>query len=54
VKRAMVRQRRTLADGRRLVSVACPWCSVRHWTRAGSTGTCPRLGRVFVIIGGNR
>jgi len=54
VKRANVKQRRRLRDGHELVSVACPWCSVRHWTRAGRTGTCPRIGRAFVIIAGNR
>jgi hypothetical protein len=42
VKRAVVRQRRTLGDGRRLVNVVCPFCEGRHWLPASATGSCPR------------
>jgi hypothetical protein len=31
---AIVKQRRQLADGRRLVNVVCPACEGRHWLPA--------------------
>ncbi len=50
MKRAVIRQRRTLADGRRLVQVACPICGVRHWLPADTTThQCPRRPGVFAL-----
>lgn len=43
MKRAPIRQRRTLRDGRRMVSVCCPSCSGRHWYPVTDQPvTCPR------------
>lgn len=36
--RAIIRRRRTLADGRRLVNVVCPVCDGRHWISADAGG----------------
>lgn len=53
MKRAPVRQRRTLADGRRLLCVACPVCDGRHWLPVAEFGTCPRKpGRAPFAIAG--
>lgn len=49
MKRATVRQRRTLVDGRRLVNVACPVCEHRHWLPDTGTGRCPRKSGSFAI-----
>lgn len=49
MKTALIRQRRTLADGRRLVNVACPMCDRRHWIPAAGTGKCPRRPGRFTI-----
>jgi hypothetical protein len=49
VKRAIVRQRRTLADGRRLLLVVCPVCDHRHWVPLANTARCPRKPGVFTI-----
>ena len=49
MKRAIIRQRRTLADGRRLVCIVCPICDHRHWTPDADTGTCPRRPGPFTI-----
>jgi len=50
VKRAVVRQRRTLGDGRRLVQIVCPICGGRHWIPASTdTGDCPRRPGRFAI-----
>lgn len=49
MKTARIRQRRTLADGSRLVLVVCPVCDHRHWTQAKSTGHCPRRHCDFTI-----
>jgi hypothetical protein len=42
VKRAVIRARRRLADGRRLIQVVCPHCEHRHWLAESATGFCPR------------
>ena len=50
MKRAVIRQRRTLADGRRLVQVVCPVCDGRHWVPADSTTSdCPRRPGTFTL-----
>jgi hypothetical protein len=49
MKRATVRQRRTLADGRRLVNVVCPYCQHRHWLPEAATGFCTRRNSNFTI-----
>ena len=51
VKRAVVRQRRTDHTGRDLVNIVCPRCDGRHWVPVGGTGTCPRRGGAFAIVG---
>jgi len=48
-KTAVVRQRRTLADGRRLICIVCPLCEHRHWQQADEPGHCPRRGGTFAI-----
>lgn len=51
MKRATIRQRRTLADGRRLVQVVCPVCDGRHWVPADlSTSDCPRRPGAFTLV----
>ena len=52
MKRAIVKQRRTLGDGRRFVNVACPVCDHRHWMPTADTGCCPRKPGSFAIAGG--
>ena len=47
---AQIRQRRTLADGRRLVNVVCPVCDRRHWLPASGVGKCPRRPGRFTIV----
>ena len=54
MKRAVVKQRRQLADGRRLVNVVCPACDGRHWMAQADTGCCPRKPGRFAIAGGVR
>ena len=49
IKTAQVRQRRTLADGRRLVNIVCPICDRRHWIQASGSGKCPRRPGRFTI-----
>lgn len=50
MKRAVIRQRRTLGDGRRLVNVVCPICDGRHWMPANTTlANCPRRPGAFII-----
>ena len=49
MKSAIVRQRRTLGDGRRFVNVVCPVCDRRHWLPATDTGRCPRKPGRFTI-----
>lgn len=50
MKRALIRQRRTLADGRRLVNVVCPLCDGRHWLPADTTTHhCPRRPGTFTL-----
>lgn len=50
MKRATIRQRRTLADGRRLINVVCPVCDGRHWLPANTTESdCPRRSGVFTV-----
>ncbi|EUA04655.1 hypothetical protein I547_3083 [Mycobacterium kansasii 824] len=47
---ATIRQRRTLADGRRLINVVCPVCDGRHWIPTADTvGRCPRKPGSFVV-----
>jgi len=42
MKHAIVRQRRTLRDGRQLVNIVCPICDHRHWIPAdANVGDCP-------------
>jgi hypothetical protein len=49
VKRASVRQRRTLQDGHRVINVVCPICDHRHWLPDAVTGRCPRRPGAFTI-----
>jgi hypothetical protein len=49
VKAAIVKQRRQLADGHRLVNVVCPACDGRHWLPDNGTGQCPRRPATFTI-----
>jgi hypothetical protein len=49
VKRAVIKQRRTLGDGRRLVTIVCPVCDGRHWLPTADTGRCPRKPGIFTI-----
>lgn len=49
MKRAKVIARRQLADGRRLLQIACPVCSHRHWLPATATGRCPRKPGTFTV-----
>jgi hypothetical protein len=50
MKRATVRQRRTLADGRRLLQIVCPICNGRHWVPADTnTSDCPRRPGTFTL-----
>lgn len=50
MKRAAIRQRRTLADGRKFVCVVCPICQHRHWVPADtSTSDCPRRPGTFTL-----
>jgi hypothetical protein len=42
LKRAVIRARRRLADGRRLIQIVCPHCEHRHWLPEAVTGFCPR------------
>jgi hypothetical protein len=46
---AVIRGRRRLADGRRLVNVVCPRCEHRHWLPDTATGYCPRRHTAFTI-----
>ena len=48
-KATVIRARRTLADGRRLLQVVCPLCEHRHWLPETSTGVCPRRRTAFTI-----
>jgi hypothetical protein len=48
-KATVIRARRTLADGRRLLQVVCPICEHRHWLPETSTGVCPRRRTAFTI-----
>jgi uncharacterized OB-fold protein len=54
MKRATVRGRRRLADGRRLIQVVCPWCGHRHWLPEAVTGFCSRRQCAFGIATDNR
>lgn len=50
MKRAVIRGRRVLADGRRLVNVCCPHCDGRHWVAADTAiHDCPRRPGAFTI-----
>lgn len=50
MKRAIVRQRRRLAEGRHLLQVVCPVCDGRHWLPAADTiAACPRRPGTFAI-----
>jgi hypothetical protein len=49
MKPALVKQRRRLADGTRLVNVVCPSCDGRHWLADDHTGECPRTPGTFTI-----
>ena len=50
MKHAVIRQRRTLADGRRLVNIVCPVCDGRHWLPAETTkAECPRRPGAFTL-----
>jgi hypothetical protein len=51
MKHAIVTQRRTLGDGRRLVNVLCPVCDGRHWMPAADTAQCPSKPGRFAIAG---
>jgi hypothetical protein len=48
-KPARIRQRRTLADGRKLINVVCPLCDRQHWMREADVGDCPRRPGRFTI-----
>lgn len=53
MKHAVIRQRRTLSDGRRLVQIVCPHCDTRHWLPSDTeTSTCPRRPGDFKISEG--
>jgi hypothetical protein len=49
MRAAIVKQRRRLADGRRLVQVACPHCEHRHWLPEAVTGFCARRNSTFSV-----
>lgn len=50
MKRAVIRQRRTLSDGRKFICVVCPICEHRHWVPAANdTSNCPRRPGTFQI-----
>jgi len=49
MKPARIRQRRTLADGRKLINIECPLCDRQHWMREASVGDCPRRPGSFTI-----
>ncbi|VEG42726.1 Uncharacterised protein [Mycolicibacterium flavescens] len=49
MKRTVIRARRTLADGRRLLQVVCPYCDHRHWLPDAVTGFCNRRNYTFTI-----
>jgi hypothetical protein len=49
MKRAVIRQRRTDRDGRRLINIVCPVCDRRHWLPDAAAGDCPRRPGQFVI-----
>ena len=50
MKRATIRGRRPLGDGRRLVNIVCPICDGRHWMPANTqTHECPRKPGTFTI-----
>ncbi|WP_170981215.1 hypothetical protein [Mycolicibacterium sp. CR10] len=55
MKRAVVRQRRTLADGRKFVCIVCPVCEHRHWLPADTnTSECPRRPGTFTLTDRNQ
>lgn len=50
MKRATIRARRRLADGRRLINVVCPICGGRHWLPdTDPIAACPRRPGEFTI-----
>jgi hypothetical protein len=49
MKIAQIRQRRTLADGTRMVNIVCPFCEHHHWIRDGVSATCLRKPGRFSI-----
>jgi hypothetical protein len=49
MKTALVKQRRQLADGRRLVQIVCPACDGRHWLPDSGTGQCPQRLSTFAF-----
>jgi hypothetical protein len=49
MKRAIIKHRRQLAYGRRLVNIVCPVCDHRHWMPDTDTGRCPRKPGIFAI-----
>ena len=50
MKTAIVKARRQLADGRRLVNVVCPLCDGCHWLPATTeTASCPRRPGGFAL-----
>lgn len=51
MKTAIIKQRRTAPDGRRMVNVCCPACSHRHWiTYTDQPVVCPlRKDKMFRI-----
>jgi hypothetical protein len=49
MKAATVKQRRRLADGRRLIQIVCPHCSHRHWLPEAAIGFCTRRNSEFAI-----
>jgi hypothetical protein len=46
---AVVRARRRLADGRKLLQIVCPACDHRHWLPEAATGLCARRNSTFTI-----
>lgn len=54
MKRAAIRARRTLADGRRLIQVVCPYCQHRHWQPDAVTGYWGRSNANFSVLRGQR